>query len=131
MMDNLTMWSLVVGFLSPAVIAILQRPTWSKERRTLLAAAFSIVGGLVTAWLGGELDGAGVTTAVLTVAVATITFYKGLWQPAGVAQLIENATSPAPPKATASLTCTAPDANSGPCTWCSLGASPCALSGRP
>lgn len=92
-MDNLVMWSLIVGFLLPNLVAVLQRPTFSKPLRTGIMAAVSIVGGAATAYFSGDFNGVDITTSVLVTGVAAITFYKGFWQPSGVAPAIESATS--------------------------------------
>lgn len=93
-MDDLALWSVIVGFLSPLVIATVQQPQWTSRARALVTFAYSLVAGGLTAYFGGDLNGKSVVTCVLVVLVAAITTYKGLWQPMGTTDAIENATSP-------------------------------------
>lgn len=98
-MDDLTMWNLIIGFLSATfVLPVIQQPTWTAGRRAGVTFAYSIVVGLGTAFFTGAFDTvhdvrAGVTSVLLTL-VAAIASYKGFAQPTGVAQAIESATSP-------------------------------------
>jgi len=93
-MDNLTMWTLIVGFLLPNVIALVQRPTFGKRTRTAITGVFCAVAGVGTAYLTGDFNGKDIVSSVLIVGVSTITFYKGFWKSAGVAPAIEEKTSP-------------------------------------
>lgn len=93
-MNDLQMWSLVVGTLAPTLIAVLQQPWWPKWARTLVTALFCLVAGGVTAWLNGELSGRGAVTAVLLVLVAALATYRSLWKPSGITNVIEIATTP-------------------------------------
>jgi hypothetical protein len=103
-MDDLTMWNLIVGFLSATfVLPVIQQPTWTSGRRAVVTFVYSIVVGLGTAFFTGAFDQlsdvrAGVTSVLLTM-VAAIASYKGFAQPTGVAPAIEGATSPEPPSA--------------------------------
>lgn len=92
-MNDLQMWSLVVGTLAPTLIAVLQQPWWPKWARTVVTALFCLVAGGVTAWLSGELTGRGVATAVLLVLVAALATYRSLWKPSGVTDAIEIVTT--------------------------------------
>jgi hypothetical protein len=98
-MDDLTMWNLIVGFLSATfVLPVIQQPTWSSARRATVTFIYSIVVGLGTAFFTDAFSQindvrAGVTSVLLTL-VAAIASYKGFAQPVGVAPAIEDATSP-------------------------------------
>lgn len=94
-MDHLTMWNLIVGFLLPNVIAVVQRPAFTKQARTAVTALFCAVAGVGTAYFTGEFTFDDVVGSVLIVGVSTITFYKGFWKSAGIAGEIERRTSPA------------------------------------
>lgn len=96
-MSNLVMWNLIVGFLAPNIIAIVQNPKMTSQVRALITFTVAIIGGLVTAYLNGLFNFGDIVGSILTVGVAAITFYKGLWKPTGVAVSIENATSSTPP----------------------------------
>lgn len=92
-MDNLTMWTLIVGFILPNVIAVVQRPSFSKRVRTVVTALFCAAGGAGTAYFNGEFNAKDIVTSMLIVGVATITFYQGFWKPSGVSPAIEDKTS--------------------------------------
>lgn len=87
-------WALIVGFLSPLVIAAVQQPTWSNRIRALVTFLYSVIVGVITAWLNGTLDGRAVVSAVLLIFVMAISTYRGLWKETGVTGVIEAATSP-------------------------------------
>lgn len=93
-MDNLTMWTLIVGFLLPTVIAVVQRPTFSKRVRTVITASFCAVGGAGTAFFNDEFVARDIVTSILIVGVSTITFYNGFWKTTGITPAIEAKTSP-------------------------------------
>lgn len=92
------MWNLIVGFLAPNLIAVVQQPKFTPAIRATIMFAASVVGGVVTALLNDQFNFEDVLGSILIVGVSAITFYKGLWKPTGVATGIENATSKTPPK---------------------------------
>lgn len=96
-MDVLTdaaMWAIIVGFLTPPVLSILQRPTWAEHWRAILTFVWCSVTGTVTAYFAGGFTGKSVVTSILLVMVTAISTYKGLWKPTGISPKIEGATSP-------------------------------------
>lgn len=92
-MSNLVMWNLVVGFVLPMLIAVLQQPRFSKQSRAIITAVVCALGGAGTAYFNEDFQAGDVVGSILIVAVATITFYKGFFQPTGVSGAIESATS--------------------------------------
>ncbi len=86
---------LVVGtFVTPHVTAVVQNPSWSKRKRTAIAAVASVGIGLVTAASTGQFtDPGNVVLTVAAVLVSSEAAYEKLWQPLGVAKAIERATS--------------------------------------
>lgn len=90
------MWALIVGFLSPLLIAVVQQPKWSNRLRVLVTVAWSVVAGGGTAYFAGEFSGRGVVSAALVVCVTAIATYSNLWKPTRIAPMIEAATSPTP-----------------------------------
>jgi hypothetical protein len=95
-MGKLEMWALIIGFVMPLLIAVVQRSTWTQTVRALVMAVSSIVAGGLTAYFAGDLNGVDVTTTILLIGVTAIASYKGFWSPTGVAPKIEAATSPKP-----------------------------------
>lgn len=96
-MSNLVMWNLIVGFLMPNLVAILQQPKFTSQVRALITAGAAVMGGFGTAYFTGSFNFEDVVGSILITGVAAITFYKGFWKPTGVATSIENATSKTPP----------------------------------
>lgn len=100
-MSNLHMWELIVGFVSATfVLPVIQQPTWTAKRRSLVTFAYCIAAGLGTAYLTGAFDGANdastAVSAVLFMLVSAVSMYKGFSKPTGIAPAIEDATSPDP-----------------------------------
>lgn len=96
-MSNLVMWNLIVGFLMPNVVAVLQQPKFTSQVRAGIMLAVALVGGAGTAYFNDLFNFGDVVGSILIVGVSAITFYKGFWKPTGVAVAIENATSKTPP----------------------------------
>lgn len=94
MIGNTQMWGLILGFVSPLGIAVLQQPGWPSWLRWLVGWACAAVVGLLTVLASGQITHGTTmwTTLVLTV-VASQAAYAG-WRN-GPASAIERATSPA------------------------------------
>lgn len=92
-MSNLQLWALVVGFLTPPVLAIIEQSGWSKTIRSLVAFGAALLAGAGTAYFQGDLTSRRFIEASLVVLVAAISTYQGFWKPTGIAPAIEKATS--------------------------------------
>jgi len=92
--SNLAMWSLIVAFIAPPVLSIIQQPKWTTEVRSAVMFFFAIILGLGTAFFTDAFNGKDIVTSILIVMVGAISTYKGFWQATGVAPKIEAATSP-------------------------------------
>jgi peptidoglycan/LPS O-acetylase OafA/YrhL len=95
-MTNLAMWSLIVGFVLPIIIPVIQQPGWAKWARATVTLVIVLAVGGLTAYFNGDLNGQDWITSALIVFVAAITAYKGFFQPTGIAPMIETMTSPKP-----------------------------------
>lgn len=93
-LGNLAMWSLIVGFLSPIVISLIQQPRWSDGVRAFVAFIFCAVAGIPTAYFAGDLEGKDYVTSGLLILVTAITSYRNFWKPTAIAPSIEASTSP-------------------------------------
>lgn len=93
-MTNVQMWAIIVGFLTPLVVALIQQPTWIPAVRAVVGFLAAVVFGTGTAYFAGDFNGTSWVTGVLLVLVSAISTYKGFWQPTGIAPRIETATSP-------------------------------------
>lgn len=92
-LGELALWSMLVGFFSPLVIAIIQQSRWSARVQSVVAFAFYVLVGAVTAWLSGIFNTVSLLTAVLLVFVTAANSYRELWKKTGVTGKIEAATS--------------------------------------
>lgn len=95
-MTDLDMWSGIVGFVAPAVVAVIVRSAWPSWARALVTLAVCVAGGGITAALTGNLEGASPARAVLVVLFTALAFYRLWWHPSTIAPKIEAATSPEP-----------------------------------
>jgi hypothetical protein len=93
-MSSLDGWNLIVAFLLPLIIAVVQQPGWSQPARALAMAVCCILAAVGINYFSGAM---GVPVAmwaqqVVAIAVVAISTYKGFWQPMGIAPAIERAT---------------------------------------
>lgn len=99
-MTNSQMWSVIIGFFVPPLLAIVQQPGWSQPLRAVVTFITAIGVGLGTLYFAGNLDFSNhqaVITSVLLVLVTAVSTYGHFWKPTGVAPGIEQGTSPSPP----------------------------------
>lgn len=96
-MTNAQMWSLVVGFVIPPLLAVVQQPSWSAKWRAVVMFVVALLAGAGTAFFTDQFEGKDVTTSVLIVLVTAIATYESFWKKTGIAPAIEKATSPKTP----------------------------------
>lgn len=96
-MQNAEMWALIVGFVIPPLLAIVQQPTWSSTMRSIVMLATALVAGAGTAYFAGVFTSSDIVTSVLIVLVTGMSTYQGFWKKTGIAPKIEAATSPKAP----------------------------------
>jgi hypothetical protein len=87
------MWSLIVAFFMPPVLAIIQQPTWSNPLRAVITFLASAVAAAGTAYFAASLDFSNWVHSGLIILVGTIAMYHGSWKPVGIAPAIELGTS--------------------------------------
>lgn len=93
--ENPAALALVIGFVTPLVISVVQQPRLVKWQRTAVAVAASVVLGGLTAYAAGMFDDAkSVVTVIVVLYTASETFYQKLWKQTGLAGAIEAKTSP-------------------------------------
>jgi hypothetical protein len=92
-LSNLAMWSLIVGALTPPLVAIVQRPTFNPTFRVIIMIGSAAIDGVAVAWLQGDLNLARFTNSALIAGVAIISAYYGIWKPSGIAPKTEKATT--------------------------------------
>ena len=93
MTDPLVLWSTIVGFVLPPVLAVVMQANWRPEVKGLVAFAACLVAATGTTALQGHLgDGTALTTSFLLIFASAIATYRLYWRPTGIAPLIERAT---------------------------------------
>lgn len=92
-MTNAQLWALIVGFLSPLLISVVNQPQWTRRARTAAQLVVSILVGLGTAYFAGDFAGKDIISSILIASVAAISAYKGIFQPTGVSPTVERLTS--------------------------------------
>jgi VIT1/CCC1 family predicted Fe2+/Mn2+ transporter len=92
-MTNIVMWSSIVGFFLPPVIALVQQPGWSNRVRSVVAFAACAVAGAGTAYFQGDLTGRRFVEAGLVVLVTAMATFRNFWKTTGVSPMIEDATA--------------------------------------
>ena len=89
-LTDVALWSLILGFVAPIVVAFAARPTMKPWAKIGIQIVFSLVVGSITAYLYGQFTTRGLTSIILLVFGASILAYKGIWKPTGVADSIES-----------------------------------------
>lgn len=92
-MSNFQMWSMIVGFALPPVLAFIMQSKWSVQLQSFIAFLACLVAGAGTAILQGDLTFERWVEAALLILVTTISTYKGFWKPTRIAPTIEKGTN--------------------------------------
>jgi VIT1/CCC1 family predicted Fe2+/Mn2+ transporter len=92
-MDDLAMWSLVVGFFLPLALSVVIQTGWSEAAKAAVAFLAAAAAGAGTAYFEGDLTGRSFVSAALVVLVSALATYRSFWKPTGVAPSIETATN--------------------------------------
>lgn len=91
-MSNLQLWSLIVAFFVPPVVAVINRAAWPKHVKAIVFFLVSVLAAGGTAFFQGDLTGKRWLEAALVIVAAAAAYYHGLWKPTDVAPKIEEAT---------------------------------------
>lgn len=92
-MTNFQMWSLIVGFLLPPVLAVVMQSGWSDRLKAVVAFAACAVAGAGVAYFQGDLTGKRFVEAGLVVLVTAVATYRNFWRPTGISPAIETKTN--------------------------------------
>lgn len=94
-LDDTVSWGVFAGVFTPLLISVAQRKTWTGATRTLVGVGISIVIGILTCLSDGTFTHTKTLLAtVAAVTLVSVTTYKGLWKPSGIAPALEKATTP-------------------------------------
>ena len=92
-MTTFQMWSLIVGFFLPPLIAIVQQKGWSRPLRATATFLICAVAAAGVAYFQGDLTGRRWVEAGLVILVTTIATFEGFWKPTQIAPVIEEKTT--------------------------------------
>jgi hypothetical protein len=82
-------WAALVGFVLPALVAIINRSEWKSWVKGIVALLASVVVGTITALLAGSFTGASWLQAISIVFAASQVAYHTWWKNSDIAGLIE------------------------------------------
>jgi hypothetical protein len=91
--SDLLMYSALVGFLLPPVLAIVMQSSWSQRAKAVVAFLACLVAGAGTAYFEADLDGRTWISASLVVVTTALATYRNFWKPTGISPAIESATN--------------------------------------
>lgn len=96
-MEDAASWGLIIGVVTPYLVALVNQPSWSDTARRVTAVLVAVAVGLGNAYFNGDIDFEveTVLASIAAVLVASQTVYRNVLKPlpSGVTAL-EHATSP-------------------------------------
>ena len=92
-MSNLEMWALIVGFVLPPVLSVVQQSSWSPRLRAVMAFIACALAGAGVAYFQGDLTGRRFVEAGLVVLVTALATYRNFWKPTGISPAVEVKTN--------------------------------------
>ncbi|MDF2751642.1 MAG: hypothetical protein K0S82_24 [Gaiellaceae bacterium] len=87
------MWSLIVGFVLPPALAVIQQSGWSQQLRAMVAFVACAIAGAGVAYFQGDLNLERWVEAALVVLVTAVATYRNFWKPTQIAPAIESKTN--------------------------------------
>lgn len=90
--SDLAMWSLIVGFLLPPALAVVQQGKWDAKIKAALAFLVSAAAAVGVAYFSDDLTGRTWVSSALVVFVGAISTYQMFWKQTTIAPKIESAT---------------------------------------
>lgn len=91
-MYNVARWALIIGFLMPLLVAVIEQPKWPDWVRAVVAAILCIIAGGMQVYVMGQFNAADLTTSILIILVEAIAVYQAFWKKVGI-KTLENATT--------------------------------------
>jgi hypothetical protein len=91
--ETLALWSTIVGFLLPPVMAVVMQARWRPELKGVVVFLACLVAATGTVSLQGQIgDVTALMTSILLIFAGVITTYRLYWRPSGIAPLVERRT---------------------------------------
>ena len=87
---------IVIGFALPPLNAVILKSHWSRPVRGAVSFCVMLAVAALTAYAQGALADGSMITKMFYVLASAVTSYKSLWEPTGVSNAIESATTPKP-----------------------------------
>lgn len=87
-------WAIVSGFFLPLVIAVIQRPHWPKEFKTVIGFMACVACAAIQLSIEGKADAKNFFPTLILVLTISISTFQHFWKPLGIADAVEKATSP-------------------------------------
>lgn len=84
-----TILSVIVGFVLPALVSVVNREPWANWIKALVALLSSVLGGTIVALVGGSFNGMTWLQDIGIVFAASQAFYHTWWKGSGIADWIE------------------------------------------
>jgi hypothetical protein len=78
-LTELAMWSALVGWATPPVVAVINQPRWPSIARLVMTLVFSVGVAAATCALDGRLTAGRWVTSALTVATVAVVTYRAAW----------------------------------------------------
>ncbi len=78
-MSDLALWSIIVGFFLPLVIAVIHQPNFPEWAGVTITVLVSGIAGIVTTGIEGDLNLHNASRSVLICLVGAIFFYQHTW----------------------------------------------------
>ncbi len=90
--SSLATISVVLGFLMPPAIAVINRRHWSSEVKGAMAFILCVLAALGTLWYEDKLNTTDIRNTVMLVFGVAIFTYHQFWKPSQIAPTIEKST---------------------------------------
>lgn len=99
----ITAWTLILGFLTPLAISLINRPQWTSTVRKIIAVAIAVAIAVVNLLVQGKFAGLHlnletVFTILSMVVGASQAAYALVWHPTGVAAKVDSLTNDSSPR---------------------------------
>lgn len=91
-MSDVDMWSGIVGFVLPVLIAAIKRQGWPASWQAVCAFVVCWVAAAGTAYLTAQLDPQNLVRAFLVIFTLAIVAFYGFWKPTGVEPVVDRST---------------------------------------
>ena len=99
--NSVQAWAVLLGFITPLIVAVVKRPGMSKQAVQILSLVAAVAIGVINILVQGVMNNFswsvdGVLLALVAVVGASQAAYVALWKPTGVEPKIDTLTSPTP-----------------------------------